>query len=627
MNSWEPTSFTAVEISKNLNDHIFEVPRYQRAFVWSAKQKDEFIDTLKRGLPFGTILLYRDDTKNQYQIIDGYQRCTTIREFINHPAPFFSEDDIEETVPHQLAKLTDVVNSAVITINVTNHLVDWVHSAYQSMDDVRDMQYIDYAYAFTAFYPSAQGREQEIAKVVKPTLQQFKKLCESLCTAGIPAIVIKGDVDALPIIFERINSKGTQLSKYQIYAATWRKQYKISSAKMQDLVKYNKEYYEDRASDGTDIAEFTPVDFMMAKKLNLFEVAYGLGKMLGNMYPNIFSTKEKTKDVDSLGFSLITACVGIKNSQSKNLHTEFDNVVGDGQINLFLERLIQCVETTNKLIGKFNEFKVNSKDKVGPLHTEFQIVSLIANIFVARYAKYEKDDNDRIINFTLALQGSNPSWHEYETSLKNSAWKHYCLDILNSRWKGSGDKKMDSIIFDKNYYAQPISWHDFGLGIMQWYNTSKMEKREYKRVAPPQEAEKMFLAMLYLPIFTAADQVDHSQYDVEHLATKKLMKSRLERYNGDLQLPIGSIGNLCLLPQRENRSKQEKTIYCDDKFLQSSKYSLADLEKKFTFTLQTDLDWVDDNSLDMKQLENRYMAYIDARFARIMEIIKNNYEK
>lgn len=129
----------------------------------------------------------------------------------------------------------------------------------------------------------------------------------------------------------------------------------------------------------------------------------------------------------------------------------------------------------------------------------------------------------------------------------------------------------------------------------------------------------------YLPIFTAQDQADHSKYDVEHLATKNLMKKCLDRYNGDLRLPIGSIGNLCLLPQKENRSKRDKTIYSDGKYLTKSTYTLADLESKFTFTEQSDLEWLEDTTLDKAQFEARYMQYIDKRFSILIDILKTHY--
>ena len=625
MNSWEQASFTAIEIHNNIENKVFFVPPYQRGCVWSPKQKDQFVDTLKRGLPFGTILLYRDEAKNQYQIIDGLQRCSTILEFINNPARYFDAGDIEEGLPQRLAVITGIGNPNSIVDKIENNLVDWVHTAFSSMDEVRDMQYFDYARAFTAFFPSAVGREGDIVKEVKATLKKFKDLCEGLCTVRIPAIVIKGDDDALPEIFERINSKGTQLSKYQIYAATWTKGYRVTSPSMQKLIDINIKRYICMASDGIEISDFDSVSYLQSCELNLFEIAFALGKLLGERYPSLFSTKEKIKDVDSLGFSIITACVGMKNSQSKNLHAEFERIVGSSNVNLFLERIIQCVETAQKLIGKYNKFKINSSSEAGPLHTEFQIVSLIANIFMARYATYDKDDNDRVVNLKLSLQTSNSDWDTYEQQLKAGAWKRYCLDILHAKWKGAGDKRLDNVVFDRGYYTQDIGWNEFQNSVTQWYDQAKAEKREHKRVAPPQEAEKIFFALLYLPIFTAGDQADQSKYDVEHLATKNLMKKCLDRYDGNLRLPIGSIGNLCLLPQRENRAKRDKTIYGDSSFLQKSTYSLQDLEGKFTFTTQSDLDWIEDSTLTQTAFESNYLAYLDRRFMAMLKKIKENY--
>lgn len=307
-------------------------------------------------------------------------------------------------MPVQLAKLTGVVITSGLLRDIQGNLISWVHNAFSTMDDVRDMQYIDYAIAFTKHFPSAAGKESEIAKIVRPTLKKFKDLCENLCTVRIPAIVIKGNDDTLPEIFERINSKGTQLSKYQIYAASWIHKYKISSASLSEFIKYNKERYEYMESDGTDIADFDPIDYMRNSRLNLFEIAYALGKTLGSKYPCLFNTKKDIREVDSLGFTLIAACLGVKNSNLKSLHTSFERIVGQQNVDLFLERVIQCVDTAHKLIGKFNRFKVNSQSEVGPLHTEFQIISLIANIFIARYGQYSKDENDRIVDYAVALQ-------------------------------------------------------------------------------------------------------------------------------------------------------------------------------------------------------------------------------
>ena len=283
------------------------------------------------------------------------------------------------------------------------------------------------------------------------------------------------------------------------------------------------------------------------------------------------------------------------------------------------------IEEVEKMVGKYNKFKLNAEIQVGPLHTDFQIISLIANIFVSRYAQYSRDENDRVEMFRLNLEEQNGNWKTYRAQLKENAWKKYCLDILNERWKGSGDKRLDAVIFDTNYYGQEISWDDFSAALRQWFSTQSLEKNEHKKVASPKEGEKVFLSLLYLPVFNAEDQIDGSKYDVEHLATKNQMRKRLDLFNGELKLPLSSIGNLCLLPQAENRSKKDKTIYEDKKYLAESKYTLSDLEEKFTFTSEPDLSWLCDVSLGKDEFKAQYMAYIEHRFEKMLDKIQENY--
>ena len=146
------------------------------------------------------------------------------------------------------------------------------------------MQYYDYANAFAAFFPSTKGRESDVVKAVRPTLKKFKDLCENLCTVRIPAIIIKGDDGALPEIFERINSKGTQLSKYQIYAATWTKGYRVISETLQELIQININRYLSMANDGIEISDFDSTTYSRKKELNPFEISYALGKFLGQKF-------------------------------------------------------------------------------------------------------------------------------------------------------------------------------------------------------------------------------------------------------------------------------------------------------------------------------------------------------
>ena len=42
----------------NLKENI-TIPQFQRSLVWSESQKEAFIQTIKEGKPFGSILVYK----------------------------------------------------------------------------------------------------------------------------------------------------------------------------------------------------------------------------------------------------------------------------------------------------------------------------------------------------------------------------------------------------------------------------------------------------------------------------------------------------------------------------------------------------------------------------------------
>ena len=65
------------------------IPTYQRPLVWSKSQKAAFIDNISRGFPFGSLLLYKYDNAEQYSLIDGQQRFSTLREYQRHPEEYF----------------------------------------------------------------------------------------------------------------------------------------------------------------------------------------------------------------------------------------------------------------------------------------------------------------------------------------------------------------------------------------------------------------------------------------------------------------------------------------------------------------------------------------------------------
>ncbi|MFL6373982.1 MAG: DUF262 domain-containing protein, partial [Pyrinomonadaceae bacterium] len=68
------------------------IPKFQRTLVWAKEQKKDLINSIKRGFPIGAILLYKvgddEDGTTRYNLIDGLQRSSTLRQYALQPTQF-----------------------------------------------------------------------------------------------------------------------------------------------------------------------------------------------------------------------------------------------------------------------------------------------------------------------------------------------------------------------------------------------------------------------------------------------------------------------------------------------------------------------------------------------------------
>ena len=142
-NTWKLETFSAEKINENIEKKIFTIPRYQRGIVWTQRQKDTLVDTIKKGLPFGSLLLYysNDGKSAGYQIIDGLQRSTTIIDFVKNPSVYFNEDDIMASSIDEIFTLTGLTNEEEVKCQIISELFKWVKNDYRTLKDIERMQF------------------------------------------------------------------------------------------------------------------------------------------------------------------------------------------------------------------------------------------------------------------------------------------------------------------------------------------------------------------------------------------------------------------------------------------------------------------------------------------------------
>lgn len=83
------------------NEEIL-IPDMQRAFVWDSFRSSRLIESIIMGLPIPPLFLLEVD-KNVYEIIDGYQRLTTLYNFVRGN-PWSGHKDGKRNVASRLSK-------------------------------------------------------------------------------------------------------------------------------------------------------------------------------------------------------------------------------------------------------------------------------------------------------------------------------------------------------------------------------------------------------------------------------------------------------------------------------------------------------------------------------------------
>ena len=638
-NSWKLEEYKISDLEAAINSKKITIPKYQRGIIWDKSKQFALLETIKKGYPFGSILIYEDQQGKQ-QLIDGLQRCTTIFKFVSNPSNFFNEQDIDNNVLYQIIDLMGFANAENPAIRETlleelkAHLIQWVSNKHNSMAEVSQMQFFDFALLLGSQYPSLNdmGKARKIAELIRPMLTNYISICQFITTVSIPVIKLQGNQENLPEIFEKINSTGAKLTKYQIFNATWSNAtVKITNEKLFDIVNFVCDRYDEMVEGNYEIEDYDSTQMKKDKRLNIFDLCFGFGKMLCRDYPYLFGISESKTKIENAGFALINACMAYKVSDIDKLHINLKKLGNDEYINLFLLKILETTREIDKQLRFVTAFKGNRRDgnkNIAVNHTEMQIISIIASLFIQKHVTVEKDEHtDTIISRKVDLNAISMTWKANKNAFKRNCVITYIMDVLNRKWRGSGDKKLNDIISNNSYYSRNVSWVELERVLDAWFEGVLAERNEEKRPANPDECDKILLNVIYSQTFKAGEQLSEERFDIEHLATKGILRSYLDIINKSkpdsekLKLPISSFGNICYLPETDNRSKGKKTLYQDATYL--SNRSLEEIETKYSFTKHEDMEWLEVPSYDRETLKMKYLEFVRKRWERQKEKIKD----
>lgn len=602
--NWTLADLASALQSMHKDKKKIAVPMFQRGKRWNKSQQNTFIDSLIKGFPVGTMLFYEEviqDGSQVYILVDGLQRGNCIRKYMNNPTEFFYDSSISDEFCEQVLK---VVNKNV----PENYQIirDLLTTFIKEKKSFKNLQY---------YFPSQKIIEKfdvdisligELIKVIEKFFEDRQNLYEQISMTVIPVVVYHGDADNLPEILDRINSQGTPLDQYEVYAASWpvNKRFKVSNI---DIVESAIKKYDSFVADGYEIFGYDREKMRLQRKVNAFEYLFGLSKYLIKTYDILGFDKNLPDDtVSSLGFELVNACL---NDRKEKIATLYESIYAIPDIDKFERALYNAIKFVNDSVSSIFRFKGNRRNGKEPkfkiYHSKFQILSMISTSFKEMY----RNEN---------YENVSEEWKEQENHIARNLRQYYVFDIITNYWSEGGNSKIHTVA-KPNRYAIDIHPRMWNNALNAFYDKT-MSRTEVKQIQNPKNEDFVFLNCIYLNTFTALDQLSIDRFDVEHIAPKEQMKKFIQKTNG-VGLPISSIANLCYLPEYVNRSKRDKNFYQDKKYLAT--VSLEDIEQKYSFTIKDDLEWMDltyEGPKDFEFLKEVYIEYCNKRFSKMKKL-------
>lgn len=511
------------------------LPKFQRSVVWADEKKRDFITTLLSGSPFGSILLYKESL-DKYLLVDGLQRISTLKEFESNPLKFV---EIEEMISSDIEKLVSNIFETNGMGGSTRGSVSAIYSSFKTnfstscdvagtfekiVSDVGLLKYTNDTY-FQSF--------AILSKLILKLQNNF-----SLTNLKIPAIVFTGDFDSLPEIFEKMNSTGTALSRYDIFAAKWCNiNFKIEDYEILQIV--DKRYQETVEESKLTISDYVIGSIIESKEINLYEYCYAFGKLIKSHCPLLFGFKNSNSKVDSIGFSLLSSILLKSSKKMGSMSFLFQKDLS--YLNDFQNKVLETVKLVEKILKSYIEtIDGQNLSKC----SETQIICIVSTLFGIKFISTGMD------NFAFSARENSSS--VFKEFVKNMP-KNYLYDIISGYWAGSGDSKLANELqkdIEENRFVKTIDPFRWNALLDDW--TSSLTQKAMKQRSFEERLFMNYIMSSRIP----KTKYHNKPFELECIIPEKRFNTTFKNKNG-----LCALGNLCFIPQFENRSKQDKTIY------------------------------------------------------------------
>ena len=404
--------FTLKEI---LGEKTIKIPKFQRNIVWNFKKKKEFIETLRAGSPFGSILVHKKD--GEYRLIDGLQRISTIREYKQDPYKYSTYTDISSEYVMALIKydfedrniVFNIEDSAVKKLceDIQKNIYDLMSSGKKN-DEIKFTTLRKFNFIKNDYKPF---------DYMSQIIDDFNNKM-NIDDLIVPTIVYKGSDENLPTIFYNLNTGGVNLSKYETFSAKWNpKLFKIKDASITDKIVKK---YEDLKKDSDLDVDILPGE-IENEGITLFEYCYSISEILKEKkYEVILGNSNNRKSTDPIGFEILSLICGLSVNKAENLDYKLMNANEQFLINLkdiIVETFDVMTESLKEWIEGYNNVN-NTLDSTYMLY--HMAISYIRKNYYIDFYNYEIRDIRDV------------KWNE---KYKKYLHLHYFKDYIGDFWK------------------------------------------------------------------------------------------------------------------------------------------------------------------------------------------------
>lgn len=242
------------KVIERINDGAIRIPGFQRKFVWEPVRAALLMDSIYKGYPFGSVLLWR--TRNELKtektvggfelpapekdypidyVLDGQQRLTSI--FATFQTSLAApEEDPEVWLPiyYDFSAKEDAQDSRFLALQ-ESEVDDGKHFPLRTFFDP------------VAFSRAVKGLSEERNVEIVGVQEKFKE-------ALIPAETFETeDRTRVAIVFERVNRMGVELDMFELLTAwTWSEEFDLQN-RFSDLAEEFADFGFDEVGSDNDL--------------------------------------------------------------------------------------------------------------------------------------------------------------------------------------------------------------------------------------------------------------------------------------------------------------------------------------------------------------------------------------